>query len=1018
MAPIPYVPLHVRSHYSLLYGASSVDEIAARAKALGLTALALTDDDNLYGLVPFLDAAQEAGVRPIVGARVTQPGGPAAVLLVRNRTGYENLCGILTQRHLAGEEGEPPFSLARALTASAEGLTVLTESATLAKALRGPVPPRRLWLELVRPGRSLTFQRRLARTARKEGLGLVASSDTAFTDPERHPLHRTLAAVRQNGLLADLTPSDAAHPGAFLPSPEEMTKRFADVPEALKNTLRAAEGCEGGPPGGRPIFPNTPLPSGETPASHLRRLAFEGLALRYRPCPPLAAARRLERELRIIEKLGFSPYFVVVGEIVRFARSRGIPVVGRGSGASSIVAYLLGITNVDPLRYRLYFERFLHERRADLPDLDVDLCWRGRDEVIDYVYRTYGRDRVAMISTHCRMRPRSAFRETAKAHGVPAATVDRLSRRIPYRPDVRLAEAIRLDPGASRAIPLDEEPFRTAVEEAQALEGFPRHLGIHCGGVVIADRPLDRYVPLERATKGIVITQLEMRAIERIGLVKFDLLGNRALTTLRETVRLTAEDRGETIDLEALPEEDEEAARLLCAGETLSCFQIESPAMRQLLTQLRVKDLAGVIDALSLVRPGPAGAGMKDAYIRRAHGAEPVTVLHERLAPILQERFGILLYEEDVMAVAAALTGGDLADGDLLRRAIKRAGGEARDRLQETFVAQAVRTGVGPKVARAAWAQLDQFAKYGFCRAHASGYGVLAWRSTLLKARYPVPYFCAIMNNHAGMYPSRVHLEEAKRMGVRVLPPCVNVSRDDFTTEGTDAIRVGLLRVQGLTERAREGIHLARRRRPFASLGDFLRRVPVAFKEAEALILAGAFGFTGRTRPELLYLLRVNFEGERREAKRGNDTLFAEDFPPGGKVRLKEYDPWTRLRLEAEVLGLFVDGHPMAVLRPRFPEEVLPTKDLASASGRRAAVAGILAARRKTRTESKKEIMEFVTLEDEFGLAECTLFPKTFRRFGGRFQTMGPYLAEGKVENRFGSATLTVERIRPVETTF
>jgi DNA polymerase III alpha subunit len=423
-----------------------------------------------------------------------------------------------------------------------------------------------------------------------------------------------------------------------------------------------------------------------------------------------------------------------------------------------------------------------------------------------------------------------------------------------------------------------------------------------------------------------------------------------------------------------------------------------------------VKDLKGAIDALSLVRPGPAGAGMKDAYIRRSHGQEDVEYIHPRLEPILKDRYGVLLYEEDVMAVGATLTGGDLADGDLLRRAIKKSNGD-RGALRAEFLKKARNSGVQGNAAQAAWVQIEKFAKYGFCRAHASGYGVLAWRSTLLKARYPAQYFCAIMNNHAGMYPSRVHLEESRRMGVHVLPPCVNTSRDEFVTEGLHCIRVGLSRVGGLTERTREAIHAVRKRRPFASLGDFLRRVPLAFKEAEALILAGSFAFTGRTRPELLYRLRVGFDGARKVAKRGGESLFTGDLCPAEDTRLKEYDLPTLIRHEAEILGLFVSGHPIASIRRHLPGDMVTTQDFADHAGRTVTVAGILSARRKTRTETKGELMEFVTLEDEFGLVECTLFPSVYRRCGGNFRTVGPYVARGKVEDRFGSCTLTVDRI-------
>jgi DNA polymerase III alpha subunit len=408
---------------------------------------------------------------------------------------------------------------------------------------------------------------------------------------------------------------------------------------------------------------------------------------------------------------------------------------------------------------------------------------------------------------------------------------------------------------------------------------------------------------------------------------------------------------------------------------------------------------------------------MKDAYVRRAHGDEPVAHLHPRLEPILNERFGILLYEEDVMACAAALTGGTLADGDLLRRAIKKSGKEERARLKAEFVRRARASGVRGRDAEAVWTHLEKFAEYGFCRAHAAGYGVLAWRSALLKARYPAAYACAVMNNHAGMYPARVHLEEAKRMGVRVRPPCVNASADGFSLDADGSLRVGLARVHGLAERTRERIFEARDRKPFASLAGFLRRVPAAFREVEALVLGGAFDFTGRTRPELLYRLRVLFECEREEGRRRHGALFGEDLCPGAGLRLPQYDPWTLLRREGEVLGLFAGDHPMAVLRPDLPPGTVPAARLPDHAGKRVAVAGILSARRGTRTARTKEKMAFVTLEDESGLVECTLFPRAYRRWGGRFRSAGPFLASGRVEDRFGSCTLSADAVRPLERT-
>ena len=497
--------------------------------------------------------------------------------------------------------------------------------------------------------------------------------------------------------------------------------------------------------------------------------------------------RRLARELEVIDRLGFTDYFVVVGEICRHAHRRGIPTVGRGSGASSIVTYLLGITNVDPLRYRLYFERFLHDQRRDLPDLDIDLCWRRRDDVIQHVYETYGADHVAMISTHNTFGARGAFRDAARAHGMAPDTVDRSSRLIPRNGEAPLARLLAPSP-RGRDVPLEEPRFQRLLAAADRLIGLPRHLGIHPGGIVITDRPLDHYVPLEEATKGIVVTQYEMHAVEAVGLVKIDLLGNRAISVISETVELVRAGGGPVIDPAAIPDGDGATARLMRQGDTLGVFQLESPGMRNLLRQLETRDLDGAIAALSLIRPGPAGSGMKERFIRRARGLEPVEFLDPRLAEPLGDTYGVMLYEEDVMAVSAALAGLSLADGDMLRRAV--AGIESpedEEALRRVFVARAERNDTSPAVAAQAWSEIRRFAAYAFCKAHASGYGVLAWQGSWLKAHHPAAFAVAILNNHTAMYDQRVHLEDARRHGVEIRLPCVNRSGAEFTLESEGA---------------------------------------------------------------------------------------------------------------------------------------------------------------------------------------------------------------------------------------
>ncbi len=816
-----FVPLRVRSHGSLLRGTASPAALIGRALELGYGALALTDRDNLYLAVSFYRAARAEGLAPLLGAEMTPPPGESAggaLLVALDRRGYANLCALLTARHL-----EPRFDLARALAETHDGLHVVVESPGLAAALvTAGVPPAcgagwsagrertrgpgGLWMGVRGLPRERGALRERLATARHLGLPLVATGDVVMLGPDDWETHRVAVTAAAGELLERMPPAAFAARAAWLAGPEEWARRVravcagASAPEAaeeaLANNRILASRCRLEIEMGVPIFPKTPHPArdgGEPEPGPvwLRRLAEAGLARRYGR-GARAARARLAEELGLIERLGFTDYFLLVAEIVEFARARGIPSVGRGSGASSMVAYVLGITNVDPLRHGLCFERFLHPRRRDCPDLDIDLCWQRRDEVIAHVYETYGRDRVAMIATHATLGARSAFRETAKALGVANARVNALAKRIPRQLEAPYLDRLLALPEA-RAIDWREPPLAQALALAERLDGAPRHLSVHCGGVVVADRPLTWYVPLERAAKDVVVTQFEMRAIEQIGLVKMDLLGNRALSTIGECVRLARRrfppapegaPLPAALAVERLAEDEPATAARVAAGDTLNCFQLESPAMRHLLRMLGARTLEETIAAVALVRPGPAESGMKQAYCRRHRGLEPDTFHHERLVPVLGATHGVMLYEEDVMRVAAALAGLSLAEGDDLRRAIGAARADEEFRaLERGFVAQAARQGVGPETARAVWADLARFAAYAFCKAHAAGYGALGWQSAYLKTHFPVEWAVGILNHHAGMYATWVHVEDLRRQGVTFLAPCVNHSAWETTLE-------------------------------------------------------------------------------------------------------------------------------------------------------------------------------------------------------------------------------------------
>jgi DNA-directed DNA polymerase III PolC len=1085
-----FVPLRVRSHGSLLHGTASPEALVERALALGYRTLALADRDNLYLAIRFYGRARAEGLTPLLGAELSLPPH-AALLVALDRRGYANLCRLITQRHLDAD-----FDGVAALSELWRGLHVIVESPGLAASLLAAGVPAApgvagptsavshdggggLWLGV----RGLPIERaRLAEraaAARRLGVPLVATGDCVMLAPKEHEAHRAVVAAALGELIERLPPGACCAREAWLASPAEWTRRVratcagAGVPEAaeqaLANNAALAARCRLTLELGTPIFPRAPVPEGESGPGYLLRLGQAGIERRYGArgggagahgagtSAPRALAR-LREELDLIQQLGFADYFLLVADIVEFARARGIPTVGRGSGAGSIVAYALGITNVDPLRYGLYFERFLHPARRDCPDLDIDLCWQRRDEVIQHVYDAYGAEQVAMISTHATLGARSAFRETAKALGVPSARVDALAKRIPREMERPYLERL-LQTAEARGVDWREPPLPEALRLAEQLDGSPRHLSIHCGGVVIGDRPLPYYVPLERAAKGIVVSQFEMRAIEAIGLVKMDLLGNRALTTIGECVTLVRRHRGIEVDPDSLPDPEPATARRLASGDTLNCFQLESPAMRHLLRMLKARTLDETIAAVALVRPGPAESGMEEAFCRRHRGLEPATFLHPRLEAVLGSTHGVMLYEEDVMCVAATLTGLSLAEGDQLRRAIAAARTDEEFRsLGAGFVAHAERAGVAAATAHAVWRELCRFAAYAFCKAHAAGYGTLAYQCTYLKSHHPTEFAVGILNHHAGMYPTWVHVEDLRRAGVEFRAPCVARSAWESTLEtdapmhaslgvaprgrtpsGTcreeisgpksraqsSAVRVGLSRVRGLAQATAERIVAARAERPFRSLSDFLDRVRPMLPEVESLILAGALDQTGRSRPSLMLEARAGARAwSTGHARASGSTHRLARKPPGTAVlldaepvsvvpvpTLPEFGLSQRVRGEIHATGLWFSGHPLDTMVPAAARAgTVPAASLPRHTGRRVAVVGLPCAYRRVETK-RGERMLFMTLADESGLAECVLFPDAYRAHAAAARCQVAW-AEGRVDEALGAVTLSTERTR------
>ena len=970
-------PLHVWSGYSPLRGPQPLERLVRRAAEIGHGRLALTDTNNLYGATRFHRLAAEAGLRPIVGAEI-RDGRNTAVALVASETGYENLCRILTRAH--AREGfdllasDDPAELC-------EGLYLIVEDASFAaELLSAGVDRSRVYLGVDPGAQAPELLRRLVRGAYRLSIPRVAVGKALFGEPGEYDLVRLLAAMRCGATYDSLSPEELPRAGAALRSGRQLARQLADFPDAIRNNRLLAEECSTFRLLPRKaVFPSFDRLDGLEPQAYLRRLCREGIRRRYGR-PSAAIERRLEKELGMIARRGFSEYFLVVWDIVQYARRRGVPVAGRGSGASSIVAYLLGITNVCPLRFDIPFERFLNARRSDFPDLDIDFCWRIRDDVIDYAFRRWGQAHTAMICTHNTFQARSAFRETAKAFGLSDEQISRL--------DAAEADG---DPRLERIGRL-----------SRRILGLLHNLSVHPGGIVIAPRGIDRYVPVQPAPKGVMITQYDKDGVEDVGLVKLDLLGNRSLSTIRHTCDLIARHEGQTVDAESLPPDDAATIATLKAADTVGCNQIESPAMRHLLRAMQPQGAGGLMKALALIRPGAATIGMKETFIRRHRGLEPVPAGLKAVETILRGTCGVMLYEDDVMLVAAAMLGSDLAEADRFRKAVQKCRtDEARLALSREFLQRCRANGVGEPYARSMWVQMAKFNSYSFCRAHAASYAMLAYASAYLKTHYPLEFWTACLNNNQSMYHPRVYVEQAKRTGVRFLLPDVNRSAAEFSIDtdgrnGHRAIRIGLNRLHGLGPAGIEAILDARRRRPFQGLTDLLARARLGRDEARALIQCGALDATGRNRPALMMELNLFFSlRPHRPAKQEALLTIGPTIP----ACLPDYSPARKYAEERKVLGVSTGEHIMALYRPGLVRQVdTLSRELPARIDRDVRIAGVLEAQRTARTQTGRTMM-FLTLEDEQGLFEATVFPRKYAAVG-LLDRYGPYVVAGKVQEQ------------------
>lgn len=1137
-----FTHLHVHSNFSFLDGGSSIEALVDRAKAVGCKSLALTDHNGLYGAVRFYDYAKKAGVKPIIGVELdieqstTEHAEPVEVcgkvsaapfvlrqaqdaqgarhhivLLAKNLAGYSNLCKIITHAQLSHEKGKAAASL-DVISAHSNDLFCLSGCP------RGEIPSlisqgrleearvaAHKWIEVfgrdnfliemqnnMLPGTAL-LNSQLSELACELGLRCVATNNVHYAAKDDFKVQDVLVCVQTLTTLDDDHPLRKRNSEYYLKSPRAMANLFRRYPQAIVNTDWVANQCNLDLYLGTFRFPDFPLPDGETAYSYLCKLCFDALERLYKPITP-PVVERLQYELKIINDLGFPEYFLVVWDIVQYARSKGIRCSGRGSAADSLVAYCLGITIVDPIEHNLLFERFLNPERKGMPDIDIDFDAARRDEVIEYIYERYGtpvlgryfksrpstgtEDKVAMVCTVSTLKARSAIRDLGKAMGFPPDDIDRLASALPHIGGRRIREAMdKLPELRNSNLPMSR--LEALIDICEKVDGFPRHLSVHLGGVVISRSPLTDLVPLEWATKGVIVSQFDKDDIETLGLVKMDVLGLRNLSAIEDALVHIKQHHGIDLDIDNIPLDDEPTYKTLRSCDTVGCFQVESPGMRGLLGRLQPKVFDDLIAQISLFRPGPMQADMINPFIARRHGLEEITYPHPSLEPILKDTFGVILYQEQVISISHVLAGFSYGQADSLRRAMTTdRSQEEMEKIKESFIAGALTRGVDKEIAEEVFSRLRAFAAYGFCKAHAASFAKIAYQTAYLKTHYPAEFLTGILNNEPmGFYPPNVIFEEARRLGIALLPVDVNASDARFTVEcepqmlrnafcpeasaapglcfgakshpkHSPGIRVGLNQVKNISEAEVKSIVNARAARPFSSFADFCLRTKCERSTIENLINCGAFDSFEIPRGKLLWLLGEVISAKSKSKKpvvsgfrccTGQDRsttkipkqavdepclidgLTADDLddqiknlPDGPELSLHE-----RVRMDYDILGLSTICHPMEFYREKLTKaRVKRASDVRNLPDNAIVkVAGVVVVCMRPPTKSGT-IVVFITLEDETGFADCVVFPKVYERYGKVIFNSPALIIEGKAQKMGRTYSIVASKVRPLTSTY
>ena len=1056
-----FVHLHLHSEYSLTDSSIRIPELVSRCAALGLPAVAVTDTSNLFALVKFYKAAEGAGLKPLAGADLWIETGAASAritLLCLDQEGYLALSRLISRAYLDGHAGDYVAVQPEWLYADSAGLVAIAgRESPVGRCLMGGREeaarqqldelarafPDRLYLELTRTGREGedAFNTAAVALAGELGLPLLASNDVRFLSRDDFEAHEARVCIATGRVLDDPKRPREYTREQYLKSPEEMAELFADLPEALENTVELAKRCNLALSLGKYFLPDFPVPEGHTLDSWIREEAHRGLAgrlARIDLAPGKSAsdyAARLDSELDVIVSMGFPGYFLIVADFINWSKSNDIPVgPGRGSGAGSLVAYALGITDLDPLRYDLLFERFLNPERVSMPDFDVDFCMDRRDEVIDYVGQKYGRDKVSQIITYGTMAAKAAVRDCGRVLGHPYGFVDGIAKLIPNTLGITLDDALGLSEKARKDADLasaeliaryqSEDEVRDLVDLARSLEDLTRNAGKHAGGVVIAPTPLTDFSPLfaEHLAKGessrSIVTQFDKDDVEAVGLVKFDFLGLRTLTIIDwavKAINVRRERAGiEPVDIIALPLDDPDTYALLSKGQTTAVFQFESRGMKEYIRKLQPSTFEDLIALAALYRPGPLGAGMVDDFIDRRHGRAEVSYPHPLLEPILKPTYGVIVYQEQVMQIAQVLAGYSLGGADLLRRAMGKKKPEEMAKERAKFEQGCADRGIAPEVATPIFDLMEKFAEYGFNKSHSAAYALVAYQTAWLKQHYPAEFMAAVCSSDMDNTDKVVNfLTEVKALKIEVLPPDVNASTYMFEAVDNKVIRYGLGAIKGVGRGAVEAIVEEREKSgTFKDLLDFCQRVEankLNRRVIEAMISAGALDALGPNRASLFLqlpeVLRATEQAARDKAA-GQIDIFGGSATQPIQIELPtctESPLETRLDGERETLGLYLSGHPLDPYRELINQVVgyrldQLEKAYADKRGQRFEAGYIMLAGLVTAVRMRGDTQAFVQLEDGLGRVEAAFFREPCMNYRGLLSRDRILILEGNLQ--------------------